>query len=87
MAGKNPTSQQPVDNSLNNSVQSKKRAVAMEATSPPIMPQDDSFTAVIKNEFNNPKLFWRNMNALFHSAVFGLAIFVFRRYGWWLKTQ
>ena len=57
------------------------------SASPPIMPAEPTVWSAVKNEYENPTLFWRNFNALLHVGAFLGSIMAFREFGWMLGTQ
>ena len=58
------------------------------AASAPLTPVQagQSYWAMVVREFTHPRLLQKNMNLVFHTTVFGVAVFVMHRYGWFLKT-
>lgn len=40
----------------------------------------------IERQFTDPRALWKNLRLGGHCAVFGVAVFLFRQFGWWLKT-
>ena len=53
----------------------------------PVEIQETGVVARLKRELTDPRALWKNARLGGHAAVFGLAVFLYRQFGWWLKTM